>query len=156
MAKVRTVIYLGMDLFQQVNRLALRLAVSRSAVISAAVTAGLPEVERTSTLRRHGQGARPVASFLNQAGSGYTGQRRAPVSAAQRTLARVGQIILRVTPAIQPDEFRDALVAEAPVHLPGVDIGSLDIDAIVDALYESHDGDLVRVPGDEPPEDPAD
>ena len=154
MAKTRTVIYLGADLFKQVERLAIRLSVSRSAVISAALTAGLPDVETNSIQRRRGQGARPVVAFVDPASGASRGARRPPVSAAQRTLARVGQIILRVIPTIPPDEFRDALIAEAPVHLPGVDVATLDIDTIVDALYDGHDGDLVRVPGDEPPEDP--
>lgn len=154
MAKTRTVIYLSAALYQQVERVAIRLSISRSAVISAALTAGLPDVEANSIQRRRGQGARPVASFVDPASGLSRGARRPPVSAAQRTLARVGQIILRVTPTIPPDEFRDALIAEAPVHLPGVDVAALDIDTIVDALYDGHDGDLVPVPGDEPPEDP--
>ena len=156
MPKVRTVIYLETELLAEIDRKKIRFAVSRSMVTAAAIQLGIHDVDKTLTVRRRGRGARPGPPGGTPLGQGYVSRRRAPVAAAQRILSRVGQTILRVTPTIPPDEFRDALIAEAPVHLPGVDVAALDIDTIVDALYDDHEGDLVRVPGDAPPEDPPD
>ena len=152
MAKTRVIVYMDPELLSEADRISVRVAVSRSAVLSAAIAAGLNEVDKTHVLKRHGQGARPVAP----AGRGYIGRRRSPSTAQQRTVARLGQTLLRVNPSLPPDDLRDALIAEIPMHAPGVSPDSLDIDAIIDSLYDGHDGSLVPVPGDEPPEDPPD
>ena len=151
MVKTRAIFYADPELLVEVDRVALRLAVSRSAIISAAIAAGLEHVETSMTRKRHGQGARPVR--LSGTGGAYVPPRRAAPSAKQRTLARVGQTILSVQPSIGYDGLQEALASAIPVHLPGVDPDTLDLDAIVDTLMESHDGDLVPVPGDEPPDD---
>ena len=59
----------------------------------------------------------------------------------------------RVHPSLEPDALRDPFASELPVHLPRVNPDTLDLDAIVDTVLESHDGNLVPVPGDEPPDD---
>ena len=43
-----------------------------------------------------------------------------PATAQQRKVILFGQTLLRVNPALQPDALRDALIAELPTYLPGV------------------------------------
>ena len=152
MGKTRVVIYMDPGLLSQVDRVAERSAVSRSAVVSAAVLAGIDDAGTQFVRRRHGQGAR----LFQPPGGGYFGRRRAPATAQQRKALGLGQTLLRVNPALLPDQLRDALVAELPTYLPGVAHESLDIDALVDSVYAAHDGNLVPVPGDAPPEDSVD
>ena len=83
--------------------------------------------------------------------SGGTGPLRRRSNVRLRALGRRSCVSIHSLP---PDDLRDALLAEIPIHAPGVSPDSLDIDAIVDSLYDGHDGSLVSVPGDEPPEDP--
>ena len=149
--KTRIVVYVDADVLSEADRVALRLTVSRSSIVNAAIAAGIDYVEASTSVKRRGQGARPAR--LPGTGAGYVGKRRPAPTVQQRTLARLGQTILRVNPSMEPDALRDALASELPVHLPGVNPDTLDLDGMVDTLFESHDGNLVPVPGDEPPDD---
>ncbi len=149
MPKTRVVIYMDPGVLSQVDRVAERSAVSRSVVVSAAVVAGIDDAAKKFTPKRQGQGSR---LFPRPEGV-YFGRRRAPATAQQRKVILFGQTLLRVNPALQPDALRDALIAELPTYLPGVQPDAIDFEALVDSLYASHDGNLVAVPGQEPPDD---
>jgi len=122
----------------------------RSAEMQEAVQEGIDiDAGKQFVPRRHGQGAR----LFEPPRGAYFGRRRAPATAQQRKAMQLGQTLVRVNPALLPDQLRAALLAELPTYLPGVAHESLDIDALVDSIYASHDGDLVPLPGDAPPED---
>ena len=148
MPKIRVVVYVDAGLLGKVDSVAMRSAVSRSAVISAAIAEGIGAAGTRFAPRRRGQGAR----LFGRPSSPFRGPGRSPATAQQRKAITLGESLLRVNSALEPEEMREALLAELPAHLPGVQPDTLDLDGIVDALYASHDGDLVPVPGQEPPE----
>ena len=149
MSKTRVVIYMDPGVLGQVDRVADRSAVSRSAVISAAVLVGIDAAGKQFPPRRQGQGNR----LFGRPPGGYFGRRRAPPTSRQRTAIRFGETLLKANPSLQPDALRALLVSELPTYLPDVPPDSIDFDELVDALYASHDGNLVAVPGQEPPDD---
>lgn len=151
MSKTRVVVYMDAGLLGQVDGIAERSAVSRSAVLSAAVVAGIEDAAKHFSPKRQGQGSR----LFPRSGAGYLGRRRSPATVHQRKAIAFGQALLRVNPSLPPDQLRDALVDELSTYLPGVPAESLDFDALVDSLYAGSDGNLVPVPGDAPPEDAA-
>ena len=51
MAKTRVIIYMDPELLSEADRISVRVAVSRSAVLSAAIAAGLNEVDKTHVLK---------------------------------------------------------------------------------------------------------
>ena len=74
-------------------------------------------------------------------------------SVALAGLKRFGGGLLRVNPSLDADALRVHLLEEAQAQSPAFPLSDGDLDTLVEDVFESAEGDLIPVPGEEPPHD---